>query len=155
DDLMSSCNGLGVLLFFAGRNREAEQVWREELALLEGRPGGPAGTAYRNRLGKLLNNLANVESRTGRLKEAERGSLRHRELPQQRLDEFPNSEEYRQDLAAHHLSLGVLQYDQGRNREAEDSFRQAAGHYEKLVEPFPPGRTVRHDLATSHFNRGN
>jgi serine/threonine-protein kinase len=155
DDLMPSCNGLGVLFFFAGRNREAEQVWREELALLEDRPGGPAGTAYRNRLGKLLNNLANVQSRTGRLKEAERGYLRALELHQQLLDESPKSVEYRQDLAAHHLSLGVLQYDQGRNREAEDSFRRAAGHYQELVKAYPWGRILRHELAISHFNRGN
>jgi tetratricopeptide (TPR) repeat protein len=67
---------------------------------------------------------------------------------------FPETAEYRHDLAAAHSNLGSLLKKAGRTSEAEQSYQQAVDLLSALARDYPESPEYRRALGASYRNRG-
>jgi serine/threonine-protein kinase len=86
--------------------------------------------------------------------EAEPALLRSRELLTGLVGQFPDSSEYRLDLARCHTRLGWLYQALKRFPEATAEYRAAADECERLVAAAPDDPRPRHQLVLARLNLG-
>jgi tetratricopeptide (TPR) repeat protein len=92
-------NNLGNLLSAIGRPKEAEEAYREALAIRKQLAAEfPNRPDYRHELARNHNNLGNLLSAIGRPKEAEEAYREALAIRKQLAADFPNRPDYRQDL---------------------------------------------------------
>jgi len=142
-------NMLGILLKSTNRLDEAEELYREALAVRRAlAENDPA--AYKPDLAVTCNNLAILLKNTNRTEEAE---AFYREALDIRLELAGADPAYRTALGTTYNNLGVLFEDTNRPREAEDAYRRALDIRRTLAETGPA--SYRSSLATTYNNLGS
>ena len=81
-------------------------------------------------------------------------SARRWRICQKLADDNPAVTEFRSDLAASHVNLGILLSDTGKPAEAEAEFRKALAIRQKLADDNPAVTEFRSGLADSHNDLG-
>jgi tetratricopeptide (TPR) repeat protein len=153
--LAASHNKLGSLLMNTGRLKEAEEAYREALALRKQLAADfPIVTGDRRNLASSHYDLGTLLMNTGRLKEAETAYREVLVLRKQSMADFPTVPEYRADLASSDSNLGNLLKDTGRLQEAEETYREALVLRKELAADFPAVPEYRQELASSHYDLG-
>jgi serine/threonine protein kinase/tetratricopeptide (TPR) repeat protein len=71
------------------------------------------------------------------------------------LDEGPNRQQFRLELARSHAKLGILLAGKGKGDQAESAYRTALSIQEKFVADFPTVPDCAVELAGSYCNLGN
>ena len=134
-----------------GKHAEAEDAYRQALALLD----GAADAAARSDRGKIYALLSEVQAERGRPEQAEQ-SARSGLAERERLAaEFPDDPRYRRGVAEGYNDLGSRLAELHQDEKAEQAPRQASKMWEELVEEVPAAREPRRGLARSRYNRAN
>jgi tetratricopeptide (TPR) repeat protein len=145
-----------LLLADLGKRREAEQQYRQALALLERLVADfPAVPGHRQELARSHSILARLLAELGRQREAERQYRQALALRERLVADSPAVPEYRARLEGSHNDLGILLAGLGRLPEAEQHYRQALALEERLATDFPAVPQYQVDLGGSFCNLGN
>jgi tetratricopeptide (TPR) repeat protein len=134
-----------------GKHAEAEDAYRQALALLD----GAADAAARSDRGKIYALLSEVQSERGRPEQAEQ-SARSGLAERERLAaEFPDDPRYRREVAEGYNDVGSRLAGLNQNEKAEQAHRRASKMWEGLVEKYPTAREPRRGLARSRYSLAN
>ena len=153
-DLAVCLNNLGGLFKDAGRTPEAEQAFRDALALRQRLVDDGGGADDRRELASVGSNLGVLLLDWGRYAEAEtllRQSLRLRE----ELAAASSGPAARLDMARGQDNLGLLLAAVGRGDEAEQAFRKAIDVLQRLKDEYPAVPDYRQELAVGYIDLGN
>ena len=132
--LAMTYNNLGNLLS-DGRQKEAEPLFRQAIALYEKRiAGSPADRDYRKFLANSRTNLGILLAQMDRTLEAEQEYRRAVPLIEKLAVEDSAVEAYQRDLANSRQMLANFLHRAGRLRESEKEYRQVIGVLSPLVE---------------------
>ena len=101
----------------------------------------------RHRVAKLWQNL-------GRNEEARTGYRTAVDIRQKLVEQFPDVQQYRQDLANSHNNLAIVLRTLGKPEESHAEYDAALVIQKNLVEQFPAVHAYREKLANSHGNLG-
>ncbi len=153
-DLAVCLNNLGGLFKDAGRTPEAEQAFRDALALRQRLVDDGGGADDRRELAAVGGNLGVLLLDWGRYAEAEtllRQSLRLRE----EMAAASADPAARLDTARGQDNLGLLLAAVGRGDEAEQAFRKAIDVLQRLKDEYPAVPDYRQELAVGYIDLGN
>ena len=96
--------------------------------------------------------VGDIQSRLGRVKDAEESLQRSLSLLEALVTEFPEDATYRADLAAASINLANLLRESGRHKDAQQAFGRAIEMSQKLVEEAPGDVGRRRELAKAYYN---
>jgi eukaryotic-like serine/threonine-protein kinase len=99
--------------------------------------------------------VGKIEYRLGRKQEAAAAIRLARDSFASLAADFPNTSEFRQELARCHIAQGHLFVDLGQRDEALEHYRNGLTIQQKLVTEFPNVAEYRSDLAQGHANFGS
>jgi serine/threonine protein kinase/gas vesicle protein len=154
-ELALSHDELGLMLTNLEKRPEAEQEYRQALALLEKLAAEfPAVPQYRQHLAKSHTNLGNLLHHLGKWAQAEQQFRQALALQKRLASEFPAVPLNRCLLAVSHNNLGELLDNLGKRPEGGQEHHQALAIMEKLAAEFPAVPLYRQELAMSHIGLG-
>jgi serine/threonine protein kinase len=129
---------VGAIQSNLGRLKQAEEAFRQGIALLEGLgPEDREKPEYQFALGLHQQDLFGLYCTTARLRDAEEAIRQALAVFTRLADAFPGASEYRAKVVECHHGLGVWQQLAGRNREAGQTFRRALELLNRLEADFP------------------
>jgi tetratricopeptide (TPR) repeat protein/tRNA A-37 threonylcarbamoyl transferase component Bud32 len=144
-------NNYGMLQRASGHTPEAEQTFRDTLALLARAAHGPnALPGARWQTARAASNLGVLLLESQRADEARTQLDRADSLLKTLTAEFPAVPQYRQDHASVLYNLGLLHRRANRADDAIHAFREAARILEALSRQSPHTPGYRQKLATAH-----
>jgi tetratricopeptide (TPR) repeat protein len=130
-------NDLANLYGSTGRFREAEELYRRILPVLEKRiPEAEGDPQIRVHLALSHGTWANILRERGRRKEAEEAYGKAVAGLRRAVEEFPEVPENRRHLGSAYTNLGLL-LGQSDPRKAEAAFRSGVEQYERLARDYP------------------
>jgi tetratricopeptide (TPR) repeat protein len=142
--LAHSLNIVGVALRNAGRANDAEPIFRQALEVCPPAAGDVNGT----KIAVLcLGNLAGIQQKSGRIKEAEQSYRDAAAAAQSVLKVQLHDREFQATVARLHFNFGSLQSDLSRFAEAEAQLSAAVKLSRRLAEDFPSIPRYRFDAA--------
>jgi tetratricopeptide (TPR) repeat protein len=165
-DLSITQNDLGIVLQFTGRPAQAEKAFRQAQALMKGlvkvNPDLPQNL---RQLARASYNLGGLLDATGRPVAAE-APLRQAQALYEKLlaGSRPNALRgpaqganedhpgFRPELAATLNALALVLLATGRAPQAQQAYRQAVAHWQKVADEFPKEPTYQSNLAGTLAN---
>jgi tetratricopeptide (TPR) repeat protein len=153
-DLATSHHNLANVLGDAGKRDQAEQHYRQALALesqsVAESPGTPLYQFCLALTYRCLGDILRERNRT----DGEQAYQHAVKLETSLLADFPSVPDYREALADSYNCLGILAGEQHDLSTADGHFRKALEIRSRLVEDFPLVPRYRQRLANSHTNLG-
>ena len=151
-DLAHSCFGLADLLRGNKRPREAEDLYRQALALFEKLAGEfPSRDNYRMEAGHTLWQVAGTALDSGRPEEAEKPFRQALAVFEKLAVDFPQNRYYRWEQCFSNWNVAWVLRLLGRGKDAEKPYRDAIDVCEKVLAEAPNDGGFRDRLAESHF----
>jgi serine/threonine protein kinase/tetratricopeptide (TPR) repeat protein len=137
-------NEVGTLLSEAGRPKEAEEAYRDAVAIRKQLAKDfPNRTEFCQELARSHNNLGNVLYTTGRSKEAEEAYRAALALQKRLVARFPTDAEHRNGLAGTLVNLALVHNQRREFAAAVPFLEQARPHHQAALKASPGNATYR------------
>lgn len=151
-DLALTYSKMGYLSEQLGSQVEAEEAYRDALAIFEGLTQSPAARPEHWRsLALCCNNLGQLMQKRGETEKA-RDHLERALAIQTRLVRAADVVAYRTDLATTHSNVGLLSSQTGDKRQAAERYKSAIEIQESIRRLSPEDATNLNNLAASYNN---
>ena len=149
EELIQSCNNLGIYYFQQRKNEKAEEYLKKAVALSE-KLAWEDHKKSDELLSQIYNTFGAFLITFGPVETSEKYLLKSIEIRERLVDNYPGS--FQSDLAQSYLNTGVLYEKTGIIEKALDYFMKAAEIYESMV--FYNPQRFRGALATCYHNLG-
>jgi serine/threonine protein kinase/WD40 repeat protein len=140
------CN-LGIVLFIAGQNAEAERWYKATLAvgdqLTHDHPAAANGPIFRSSRGATLHFLGVLRGQAGDPPGAVKLFREAAAIRARLVDDFPKSVDYLSDMGQTLEWLGVGLRDLGQPEESAQQFREAAQRQRSALGKWPKDKVIR------------
>jgi serine/threonine-protein kinase len=154
-DIGRTLRRLGTVYRFLGRDREAEKVLREAIAIEVGLVAElPSSADRRSELGLSYDTLGKLLTEGGRTREAEETFRRALACRTELTEAHPDELLFWSDLADTYVELGVLLKRTGRVKDGGDLIAKSVPLRERAAAARPNDADARNKLADAYLDTG-